>query len=398
MHDGQAPHVRAPCGPRVCVVAGEASGDRHAAAVVRELRRLVPQVVVHGVGGAALRAAGVELLAESTGWGAVGVLDSLRRVPRIAWHYPRLWRALVQPPPALLLLVDFGAFNMRLARRARDLACKVLYYIPPRCWDRHAEPGDLPDLVDAIATPFPWSAERLRGGRARVEWVGHPVLDRMPMVEGSDATVTDGAPTIALLPGSRPLEVRLLLPLFAAVVRGVATCLGRAVNIQLAWAPGLPQRLVDTARALFPTAAWTDGVDLTALRHASVAVVCSGTATLEVACAKVPMVITYRLPWWQWVEYLVRKHFFPIQFAGLPNILAGRAIVPELLGWDATTEHVTRVLLRLLTDQDAAAAQRRALGEVRATVGTPGAARRTAELAAALLGEKSARRMTAAPA
>lgn len=369
---------------RLFVVAGEPSGDRHAAAVVRELRHLVPELKVEGVGGQALRDAGARLLADSTRWTAIGVLDALRRVPRIAWNYPRILRHLVQNPPDAVLLVDFGAFNARLARRLRTVLTRILYYIPPRCWDRTAARGDLLDLVDAIATPFPWSAERLRGGRARVEWVGHPVLDHCS--EAADKPA--GSPTtLALLPGSRPLEARLLLPLYAQVVNALSERLGGSLRVLVCWAPSLPAWQRDRARALLPSAEWVDGVTSDALHRADAAIVCSGTATLEVACAGTPMVIVYRVPWWQMPEYQLRKRLTPLPFIGLPNILLGRAAVPEFHGPAAAAPRVTDEVTRLLTQPVAAEAQRRALAEVRAALGTPGAARRTAAMLAALLRE-----------
>jgi len=282
--------------------------------------------------------------------------------------------------------VDFGAFNARLARRLKSVPSRILYYIPPRCWDRNAARGDVPDLVDAIATPFPWSAERLRGGRARVEWVGHPVLDTLPDAPAAPRTPSD-TPTLALLPGSRPLEAGLQLPLYAQVVERVAASLGLPPRVIVCWAPSLPAALQARGRVLLPNAEWVDGVPVDALHRADAALVCSGTATLEVACAGTPMVIVYRVAWWQMPEYQLRKRLWALPFAGLPNILLGRGAVPELHGPSASAARVADEVLALLTKPDLAEAQRRAFADMRAALGTPGAARRTADMLAALLRE-----------
>ena len=168
-----------------------------------------------------MRAAGVHLAATSENWGAIGIPESVRKLPYLLGQAKQLERLLRADPPDVLVPIDFGAFNMLLLRRLRDVKIRTVYFIPPGCWSRHRKPGELPFLVDGIATPFPWSAENLRraGAPARIEWVGHPILDYTRAAGNrTEARARLGIPAdqpvIAIVPGSRRAELRYLLPVF----------------------------------------------------------------------------------------------------------------------------------------------------------------------------------------
>ena len=146
---------------RIFLLSGEPSGDLHGAHLARALRALDPQVSITGVGGSRMRQAGIDLVEESEHWGAIGVAEALGKLPTLYRHMCRLADRLRNDPPAVLVPIDFGAFNVRLLRMLQGSGIRSVYYFPPGCWSRHRAPGQLPFLVNAIATPFTWSAENL---------------------------------------------------------------------------------------------------------------------------------------------------------------------------------------------------------------------------------------------
>jgi lipid-A-disaccharide synthase len=384
--------------PDILIVAGEPSGDRWAAGLIRELLKLSPQAHLRGVGGVLMRQAGAQIICDSSGWAAIGVADAVRVGPTVLLGMRSLRKEISLRPPDVLILIDFGAFNVRLARWARrrpfDSAqgrrMKILYYFPPRSWSKSGTRGQLPDLVDAIAAPFAWSARRLSGGRARVEWVGHPLLDELrPSGEVSEdrrAIARElgldlDRPIVALAPGSRKQELKRHLPLMREVARELKAFLPD-VQFLLSRAPSAAASAPQVWQAGFPQpTAVTEGLNPQAVQLADAAVVASGTATLELAIMGVPMVVVYRgsplatLEFW--LTKLVRGG---IRWVSLPNIIAEREVVPELLGRRASPERVVSAVLRLL-DEGQSETVRRDLKRVAEMLGPAGASERTARMA-----------------
>jgi lipid-A-disaccharide synthase len=375
----------------VFIIAGEPSGDFHGARLAQALRVLAPGVTLRGVGGARMRDAGVELAMVSEHWGAIGIPESLRKAPAMYAHGYRLAAQLQVNPPDVLVTIDFGAFNVRLLKllRKRGVPGKRVYYIPPGSWARDRKPGALPFLVDAIATPFPWSAHNLRaaGAPSRVVWVGHPVLDVAASCDRAAVRaaleIAPDTPVLALVPGSRLSEMRYLLPTFVETVRRlqpapvclvtVAPSLGRERLARLL-PSDLPVRLLD-------------GIDLTRLPIADAALVTSGTATLEVACAGVPMAVAYKTSpgTHLQVQLLVALGKAPKYFA-LPNILADAPVVPEFYQAAATPDALAAAVTPLLADTPARRAQTEAFAAIRHTLGDGRAVLRTAALVCEVAG------------
>ncbi|HEY3377554.1 MAG TPA: lipid-A-disaccharide synthase [Armatimonadota bacterium] len=369
---------------RIFILTGEPSGDAHGAYLAQTLRTLAPEVRLSGVGGTRMRQAGVDLIASSEHWGAIGIPEALRKVPGLWVQMQRLVRQLLADPPDVLVLIDFGAFNVRLLRRLRGHGIRTVYYIPPGSWSRHRAPGALPFLVDAIATPFPWSAENLRkaGAPAPILWVGHPLLDYLQQRAATRADaraalgIADTRPVVALVPGSRRKEVRLLLPVFFAALRRLhptPLCL-------LAVAPSIGE---ETVRRMAPAdldIRYLDGLAYDALPAADAALVASGTATLELACLGVPMVVAYRGTSADWVQYQLLRRSGALQHIALPNILAEDFVVPELLQHAANPEGLAATLLPLLEHSPARDRQLQAFAAIRSWLGDGEATRRTAQL------------------
>lgn len=383
----------------VAILAGEASGDAYGALLAHELRANRPDVHVWGLGGPRMQTAQVDLLADCRGWAAIGVVQALQVAPGLRFRVlPKLLKALSSRRPALVVPIDFGAFNVPVVRWCKRRGLRVLYYLPPGSWRRTgAPPTELARLCDGIATQFPWSKDRLENAGANVEFVGHPLLDLVAQSSLEQralaATALDlSKPLVALLPGSRTGE---LLHNTEAMAEAALLVWKQRPNVQfaIALAAGAPRSVVEHGmRRLLsvrgdhgePVAAVVEGVTHEVLRHSCAGLVCSGTATLEAAILGVPMVILYRGSRLMYVEYVLRRTA-RIQYVGLPNILADKQIVPELIAKEATPEALARELSRYLDDHGYADGVRRDLAAVQDALGEPGATRRTAEMALSLI-------------
>ncbi len=354
-----------------------------AAALVRKR----PDLALEGIGGERMSAAGVDLMLSSTEWGAIGVWDAIRKIPAVWRGFRRLCARLAEEPPSALVLIDCGGLNMRVARVARRLGIPTLYYLPPGSWSRELRAGALRELVDVVATPFPWSRDLLAGGSARVEWVGHPAVDavkpRLPVESAWEHYELDpDRPVVALAPGSRDQEMRYVLPVLA---KAAALLKEHREGVQF---------LAPVANPVYEKTVWDAfdevgvrltllrGMDYNALQLATAAAVCSGTATLEFACLGVPMVVVYRVSLGSSLQFVLLRGVLGGQWrAGMPNIIAGRDVVPELTWRHAKPEAVARTLSGLLADAGEREQMRDELAEVVRALGSGQASERTSDLA-----------------
>ncbi|HEX8071804.1 MAG TPA: lipid-A-disaccharide synthase [Pyrinomonadaceae bacterium] len=376
---------------RLMIVAGEASGDAHAAALVRALRARAPDVPFEffGATGRELRAAGVESVVEIDQLAIVGLVEIGRALPRFWRAFRALTRAAVARRPAAVVLVDWPDFNLKLARALKRRGLRVIYYISPQLWAWRAHRvrqvrRDV-DLLLAILPFEPdWYARR---GVAHVEFVGHPltgtVAARYDRAEFCRRNNLDAArPLVALLPGSRHKELTRILPPMLAAAR----LLTRARPDAQFVVPLAPTRtraevapLVaafeteDGARAL--TLRVVEGATREALAAADAAAVASGTATLETALLCTPLVVVYKesaLNWHTLGRLISTEHF------GLVNLVAGERLAPELMQDDFTPARLAAELSRLL-DAEHNATMRARLRTVAARLGAGGASARAAD-------------------
>lgn len=371
---------------RIFISAGEASGDAYGAALAQEIRRLHPEVgaVLEGLGGRRMRDAGVSLQADTGTWGAVSITQSLKLVPRVLLAFYAIKRRLSSGTPGLFVPIDFGYVNIRLARHAKSRGWRVLYFVPPGSWRRDRQGKDLAQVTDAVATPFPWSADLLRAGGANAHWFGHPIKQLLRSGESSPATPDPHR--VAVLPGSRRHEIDENLPLIAEVARrrpdlrfefGLAPSVDRSA-FQRQWERLAPHRPDDTL---------TQGDTYGVLRRARAAIVCSGTATLEAALCGCPMVVIYRVSrMMEWEAKVIG--FKRPKFIALPNILIDRPVVPELVQDEASPEAVVEHLSALLAESESRRRQTAAFEELVTILGNDDAITQTAELAVRMMAGK----------
>jgi lipid-A-disaccharide synthase len=361
---------------------GEPSGDLYAGALAAEIRRLEPDCRIVGFGGDRLRAAGATLVGDYRGLTVTGITEAISVLPRSLAMYRRLVAAARAERPSVFVAIDFPDFNFRVAGALKRQGVPVVYYVSPQLWAwRRGRLTTIKRLVDQMLVIFPFEEDLYRQAGVPVEFVGHPLLD----VDRADVPreqflaqhgLEASAPTIALLPGSRPNEVRAILPvlleaaeLISSQVAGVQFVIARAPNLESGLF-AIPRTSVGRAPVVVESR--TDDV----LAAADVVLTASGTATVQTAIHERPMVIVYRL---SPLTYRIGKPFCHVDMYGMVNLVAGRKIVPELIQDAFTPEAVAAEAIRLLTDPDLANSTREALREVKRRLGQPGAGRRAAE-------------------
>jgi lipid-A-disaccharide synthase len=367
--------------PRVFISCGEASGDLYAGALVHELRALRPGVEVVGIGGDRLRAAGAAVLDDYRGIAVTGLVEALRVLPRARAMLSRIVGEARARRPDVFVAIDFPDFNFRAAESMRRLGVPVVYYISPQLWAwRPGRMKAMRRFSRHVLVIFPFEEAIYREAGVPVEFVGHPLVELAragtPRAEFAEAFGLDaGAPTVALLPGSRPNELRAILPDLVGAARLISTRVPRA-QFLLARAPGLDNELFEPAMSESPRMTVVEGRTDDVLAASDAALTASGTATVQAAIHGTPMVIVYRV---SPLTYALGKPFVKVDTYGMVNLVAGRRIVPELVQADFTPGRVADQAVSLLTDPARAAAMRSALADVRSRLGGPGASRRAAE-------------------
>ncbi|HUP40370.1 MAG TPA: lipid-A-disaccharide synthase [Vicinamibacterales bacterium] len=360
---------------------GEPSGDLYAGALAVEIRRRQPDAAIFGLGGQRLMAGGGELLADYRGISVTGLVEALRVLPKSLATFNRLVEAARVEKPQALVLIDFPDFNFRLAAAIKKLGVPIVYYISPQLWAwRQSRMKVMRRLVDRVLVIFPFEEQIYRDAGVPVQFVGHPLVDLARAQEPKDSFLRElgldpGRPIVALLPGSRPNEVERLLPIIRDGVGRIAAQLPEAQFV-IARAPSLDDHMFSrtTWSGVRPieVLARTDDV----LAISDVAITASGTATVQAALHGRPMVVVYRL---SPVTYRLGRRFLLVDHVAMVNLIAGRRIVPELIQDDCTGENIATETLSLLTDATRAADTRRALADVCAKLGGPGASGRAAD-------------------
>ncbi|MCX5940256.1 MAG: lipid-A-disaccharide synthase [Cyanobium sp. LacPavin_0818_WC50_MAG_67_9] len=363
---------------RVLVVAGEASGDLHGGFLVQELQRQLPGVDVAAVGGNHLRACGIDILADVrllSAAGLVEIVSSLRRHHRVM---ELLKQQMDQQRPDVVVLVDYPGFNMFVAKEAKKRGIPVFFYIAPQVWAwGKGRAKKMERLIERLAVIFPFEEAIFNAhGRNFARYVGHPLVDELH-VSGTREQIRErqslslDQPLLVLMPGSRRSEVRLLLP---SMLQAAEQLKSDGWQVVLLKAPTIDRSYLEEViggRAL--PVALIDGDAYNLLHAADAGVIASGTATLEAALLGCPHVILYRF---SRLTYLIAKLVIGRRIIGLPNVILGRPLFPELIQRDVTAANIVRSVRRIVADRGAFD---QAVTELQATMGPPGASRRAAQ-------------------
>lgn len=375
--------------PRIFIVTGEASGDVHGANLAGALRMLRPDVELIGVGGSRMQAAGVTLLPGIRRVDAMGVTLGAAHLRAGIHNLFTLAQYLRRTPLDAVVFIDHPGINLRLARVAKWVGQKVVYYIAPQVWAwAPIRMRLIRRRVDHAVVILPFEEALYRQAGVRCTFVGHPLLDEVAPSYDRDELrkrfgLESSAPVVGLLPGSRESEVRSLFPLMLQAAAQL-TRQHPGMQFVVAQAPSIASELLASLSAEAGVRVQVAKDQASEVMAASdVLLVASGTATLQAAVVGTPMVLAYRT---SWLTYWLARWLIRIPWIGLVNIVASRSIVPELIQMDATPERMSEEVARLLADGPAARQMRAELRTVREALGSPGASLRAAAVVLAECG------------
>ena len=360
---------------------GEPSGDLYAGALAREILRAAPGTSISGLGGDHLRDGGATLTEHFGGISVTGLLEVARLLPKTYATYRRLVRHAAAERPDVFVAIDFPDFNFRLASAIRRLGIPVVYYISPQLWAwRPGRMKTMRAIADRVLVIFEFEKAIYDNAGVTVDWVGHPLLDVMAPPEPAGALLRRAGldpshPVVALLPGSRRNELREILPRLADAALLIRKALPD-VQFIVARAPHLSDDLFAPLIALGPIGLVDQQADQV-LAAADLAIVASGTVTVQAALHECPMIVVYRL---SPLTYRLGRRFVRVDTFAMANLVAGRRVVPELIQDEFTPEAVAEHAIALLRDQGRREAMREDLQRVRAAIDPPGASARAAQI------------------
>jgi len=373
---------------RVLIVAGESSGDLHGGNLALRIKALRPELKLYGIGGPRMREAGVDTFVDIARLAVVGIWEVLAHFKDIKDAFDRAKKALVEDRPALLVLIDYPDFNLRLAKVAKEAGVPVVYYVSPQLWAwRRGRIKNMARLVRKMLVVFPFEEQIYKEAGIDCTFVGHPLLDTLGDVPDRAALagrygLDPEKPVLGLLPGSRRKELSYHLPVML-----------KAYGLLKQKLPGL-QAVLPVASALGPKdfeiyMGGYDGVKLVendtegVMSLMDAAIVASGTATLQTALYKKPMVIMYRL---SPLTYRIGKALIKVKHIGMVNLIADEEVVPELIQDQASPENMSSLIFKMFCDKAYYTEVVRKLEAVCIKLGGPGASARAAEEVVRLIG------------
>lgn len=374
---------------KILISAGEASGDLHAAALTKAILALEPTAEIYGMGGDALRAAGGEVVFDIKDHGVMGTVEVLRKLPQL-YKLKKDFRKLMENRrPDCFVTIDYPDFNMRIAAMAKEMRIPIVSYIAPSAWVwRKGRAKDVAKLVNKVASIFPFEYDVYKEAGADVEFVGHPLVDIVkPHISEVEARTKagkrDNRPLVLLLPGSRIKEIKNMLPTMLKALKiikakkpGVDFAVPRASTIPLSM-------LKETIAVAGVEVKIVEGDTYDVMKVADVALATSGTVTLEAALCGLPSVICYKT---SAITVAIARCLVHIPYIGLPNIVAGRQILPELIQEAMTPDNMAKEVLNFLEPSEYVRI-RKELRDVVKKLGTPGAVERVARLILEQAGE-----------
>lgn len=378
----------------ILIVAGEASGDIHGAALVRAIKKLDQDVIVSGIGGDNIKKTGVDIIAPASDLAVVGLTEVFSKIPRIIGAHGHMRSLLKNIKPDLLILIDFPDFNISLARTAKRCKVPVLYYISPQVWAwRKGRVKKIARRVDKMAVILPFEKEFYlkSGADISVEYVGHPLMEALPDDLDRDLVsktlgIDKGKLVLGILPGSRTDEIKNLLP---SMISAAEILSSRYHDLQcvLPLAQTISSEFIQSFINKTTLKIIMCNNDIyRALSVCDLALVASGTATLETALMGVPMVVAYRV---SPLSYAIGKIILKVPHVSIVNLIAGGEIVPEVLQDAVNPEGLADRASMILNNEDYRKNMIINLKKVRESLGGKGASERTARIAMNMINNNS---------
>ncbi|MBD3234931.1 MAG: lipid-A-disaccharide synthase [candidate division Zixibacteria bacterium] len=373
--------------PRIYISAGEASGDMHAAGLAEELRKLHPDIVMTGMGGDKMRTAGVEIIEDYRDYSVMGFGGVIANLYRFKKLLDRTVKHIRGNDISLVIIVDYSGFNLRLAKAIHPLGIKVIYFISPQVWAwRTGRVNDIRKYTEKMITIFPFEKEFYKQHGVDVEYVGHPLVERIPLLNEHQRAekkisllhsrgIDNNSPTLGLFPGSRKQEVEKILPtmlrtasLLAKDITGLKTIIALSSNVNI-------DEFENTSsfRTVNPVIIKRNSSDV--LFASDAALVTSGTTTVEAALHGTPQVVMYKT---SLMTYAIARVMVRVKYIAMVNLIAERRAVPEFIQNDAHPGNLYNALLPLFTDGTAWQEARNNALKIRELLGEPGAYARAA--------------------
>ncbi|MFC1881581.1 lipid-A-disaccharide synthase, partial [Thermodesulfobacteriota bacterium] len=366
----------------VAIIAGEASGDQHGAKLVQAMQKKNPDLFFCGIGGPALRQAGVRILVDACELTVVGITEVFSKLPGILKGMGTIKKLLKSLKPELLILIDFPDFNLHIAATAKKIGIPVLYYISPQIWAwRQGRVKRIGRLVNHMAVILPFEQQFYTANNVPATFVGHPLLDTpLPTADEIFTTSVEGPVTIGLVPGSRDNEIARHLPVMLNTADILKDRLKQARFI-ISQAASVERKQIEVVVADHPCRMnvdiISDGVE-TVFERSDVIVAASGTVTLQAAIHGVPMVIIYKV---SPISFMLGRALIRVPNIGLVNLVAGRQLVPEFVQNAASAENISSAVEKMLADRIQLNHLKKQLFALRDVMGGAGASDRVAELA-----------------
>jgi len=371
----------------VAIIAGEASGDQHGAKLINAMQKKNPGLFYCGIGGPALKQAGVRILVDASELTVVGITEVFAKIPGILRGMGVIKKLLNSLKPDLLILIDFPDFNLHIAAAAKKLGIPVLYYISPQVWAwRRGRVKRIGRLVDHMAVILPFEEQFYTENNVPATFVGHPLLDSpLPSADQIFSSGVEGQVTIGLVPGSRDSEISRHLPVMLDAAHILKDRLKHARFI-ISHAPSIERRQIEAIVAghsgRMDVEIISNGVE-TVFEHSDLIVAASGTVTLQAAIHGTPMVIIYKV---SPISFLLGRALVRVPHIGLANLVAGQELVPELVQSAASADNIASAVENMLADKKHLNHLKQQLFDLRDMLGGGGASDRVAELALGMLG------------
>ncbi len=370
---------------KLFIITGEFSGDRHASDVVRELKRINPDIEIEAIGGESLEKEGIKLFANHSKMSAMGfnlkiIINHILLGRKIANYLINDYK------PDMVLMIDYGGFNLNLSKVLSKAGLKIYYYIPPQIWaSRKWRLNTVKKNIDKVLTIFPFEREMYEEKGIKVEFVGHPLLNELPQPKDKTSFYEENnldktKKLISIFPGSRIFEINNLYKLFLDAARIIKS---RNKNVQfiICQAPSIKDSLLE------PLTNQYKDLEIKILKNknyellsvSDALMLASGTVALEAAIYETPMIICYKGPWFLYFIYLIVRS---IKRVSLPNIITNKDIIPEIIQGKAKPEIIAKELLKIIEDEGYKNNMKKGLSEVKEMIKTTGAAQKAASIIA----------------